>query len=79
MDRIPKKLYLWKPAAHGKRRPSRPKTSWGAVIQKDISKMDLGWTVEEAEVAARERIMLRYLSNQAVSLVAPWVALSRTL
>ena len=26
MDRIPKKLYLWKPA-HGKRRPGQPKTS----------------------------------------------------
>ena len=27
----------------------------------------LGWTVEEAEVAARERIMWRYLSNQVIS------------
>ena len=53
MDRIPKKLYLWKPA-HGKRKPGRPKTFWQAVIQKE---MDLGWTVEEAEVEARERIM----------------------
>ena len=31
--------------------------------------MDLCWTVEETEVAARERIIWRYLSNQAVSAV----------
>ena len=31
--------------------------------------MDLVWTVEEAEVAARERIMWKDLSNQAISAV----------
>ena len=66
MDCIPTNLYLWKPA-HGKRRPGQPKTSWQEVIQKDMSKMDFGWTVEEAEVRARERIMWRYLLNQTVS------------
>ena len=44
-------------------------TSWREVIQKDIDKMDLEWTVEEAEVAAREQIMWRHLSSQAVSAV----------
>ena len=62
MDRIHKKLYLWKPA-HGKRRSGRPKTSWRAVIQNGISKMDLGWTEEEADRAARYWIMWKYLSN----------------
>ena len=68
MARIPKKLNLWKPA-HGKWGSGVLKTSWWAVMQKDISKMNLGWTVEEAEVAAREQIMWRYLSNLAVSAV----------
>ena len=68
MDHIPKKLYLWKPA-HEKRWPGRREIIWWAIIQKDISKMDLSWTVLEAEVAARKRIMWRYLSNQAVSAV----------
>ena len=34
--------------------PGRPKTSWRKVIRKDISKMALGWTVEDAEVASRD-------------------------
>ena len=70
MDCIPSKLYHWKPS-NGKRKPvtGPPKTSWREVIQKDINKMDLGWTAEEAEVAARERIMWRHLSSQAVSAV----------
>ena len=60
VDRIPKKLCFWKPS-HGKR---RPKTSWHEVIQRDISKLDMGWTEEETEVAARESI---HLSSQAAN------------
>ena len=52
MDHIRNTLHHWKPS-HGKRRPDWPNTSWWEVIQKDISKMDLRWTVEGAEVAAR--------------------------
>ena len=63
----PNKLYHWKPC-HRKWRPGQPKT-WWEIIQKYISKMDLGWTVKEAEVAARERIMWGHLSSQAVSAV----------
>ena len=39
----------------------------GEVIQKDISKME--WTIEEAEVAARERIVWRHLLSLAVGAV----------
>ena len=56
---------FWK-SSHRKQRPGRPKTSWREVIQKDISKLDMRWTVEEAEVAAREQIMWRHLSSQVV-------------
>ena len=53
MDCTPKKLYHWKPV-HGKwDLAGRPKTSWREVIQKDISNMDLGWTVEEVEGASK--------------------------
>ena len=38
-------------------------------IQKDISKMELWWTVEKADLAAKEWTMWRHLSSQAVSAV----------
>ena len=63
-NRLPNKLYHWKPT-HGKRRPGRPKTAWKDVIQKDIAKLDLGWSVEEAEIAAKDRTVWRHLSSQA--------------
>ena len=55
----------------GKRKPGLPENEdlayrrlhWRAIIQRDISKMELDWTVEETEVALREQIMWRYLSN----------------
>ena len=34
-------------------------------INKDINKMDLGWSVEEAEVAAKDRSVSKFLVNQA--------------
>ena len=68
MDRIPKKAYTWKPV-HGKRRPGRPKMSWKEVIKKDINKLECGWCVEEAEVAARDRSIWKYLSRQAAGAV----------
>jgi len=63
-DRIPKQLYLWKPT-HGRRKPGRPRTSWRDVIQRDITKLDFGWFIEEAEVAARDRVMWRQICSQA--------------
>ena len=68
MYRIPKKAYTWKPV-HGKRRPGRPKMSWKEVIKKDINKLECGWSVEEAEVAARDRSIWKYLSRQAAGAV----------
>ena len=32
---------------------------------KDINKMDLGWSVEEAEVAAKDRCVWKFLVHQA--------------
>ena len=63
-DRIPKRLYLWKPT-HGRCKPGRPKTSWRDVIHRDISRLDLGWTVKEAEVAALDRRTWKLLLSQA--------------
>ena len=64
MNRIPRKLYHWKPT-HGKRRAGRPKTSWTQVIQKDISILNFGWLLEDAEAVARDRVTWRHLSSQA--------------
>ena len=52
-SRIPRRLYFWNPT-HGRRRRGRPRTAWKDTINKDINKMDLGWSVEEAEVAAKD-------------------------
>ena len=68
MDRIPKKVYTWKPV-HGKRRPGRPKMSWREVIKKDINKLECEWSVEEVEVAAKDRSFWKYLSRQAAGAV----------
>ena len=35
-NRIPKRLYQWKPT-HGKCRSARPRTTWKHVIQRDLS------------------------------------------
>ena len=48
-------------------RPTWPKTSWRDVIQKDISKLDMGWIVNKAEVAARERIYVETSLCQAAN------------
>ena len=64
MNRIPKQLYFWKPT-HGRRKPGRPRTTWRDVIQRDITRLDSEWTVEDAEGAARDRVLWRLLSSQA--------------
>ena len=64
-SRIPRRLYSWNPT-HGRRRRGRPRTAWKDTINKDINKMDLGWSVEEAEVAAKDRSVWKFLVNQAV-------------
>ena len=37
------------------------------INSKDTSKLEMGWTIEEVEVAARERIMWRHFSSQAAN------------
>ena len=44
---------------------SMPKASWRDTIQKDILGMDLVWSVEEAEVAAKDRRIWKHISCQA--------------
>ena len=63
-SRIPRRLYSWNPT-HGRRRRGRPRTAWKDTINKDINKMDWGWSVEEAEVAAKDRSVWKFLVNQA--------------
>ena len=58
INRIPKRLHLWKPS-HGRRRRGRPRTKWIDVIQRDIRNLGFGWTIEEAEVAAQDRTVWR--------------------
>ena len=63
-ERIPKRLHLWKPT-HGRRRRGRPRTVWTDVIQKDLLNIGLGWSVEEAEIAAQDRTVWKILTSQA--------------
>ena len=65
-ERIPKRLHLWKPT-HGRRRRRRPRTMWTSVIQRDLLNLGLGWSVEEAEIAAQDRIGWTILTSQAAS------------
>ena len=64
--RLPLKLYRWTPT-HGKRKPGRPRTTWKDVIRRDIDSVFPGWTVEEAEVAARDRRVWAHFLRQAAS------------
>ena len=62
----PKMLYLRKPT-HGKRRRGRPKTTRRDVIQRDLTLLDTGWSVEEAEVAAHDRTIWKFFTSQAAN------------
>ena len=46
------KLYRWTPY-HGNRKPGRPRTTWKDIIKCDLDSLMTGWTLEEAEVAAK--------------------------
>ena len=67
---IPRRVYLRNPL-HGRRRPGRPETSWRDTIQKDIPQIDLVWSVEEAEVAAKDRRIWKFISRQAAGAGMP--------
>ena len=79
MDHNPKKVYTWKPV-HGKRKSGRLKMSWREDIKKDIviDKLECGWSVEEENVAARDRSIWKYLSLQAAGVVNVWCWPDRT-
>ena len=67
---IPRRVYFWNPL-HGKQRPDRSKTSWRDTIQTDILQMNLAWSVEEAEVAAKDRRIWKFISRQAAGAGMP--------
>ena len=64
--RLPLKLYRWTPL-HGQRKQGRPRTTWKDVIRRDLDTILPGWTVEEAEVAARDRRSWSNFLRQAAS------------
>ena len=45
---------------------------WKKVIKKDINKLECGCSVKEAQVAARDRFIWKYLSRQATGAVNVW-------
>ena len=59
-------MHLWKPT-HRKRRRRRPRTTWADTIQRDLLKWGFGWSIEEAEVAAHDRIAKRILTSKLAS------------
>ena len=64
--RLPLKLYRWTPT-HGRRKPGRPRATWKDAIRRDMDTILPGWTVEEAEVAARDRRIWKHFLRQAAS------------
>ena len=41
------------------------RTTWKNVIQEDLTKLGTEWSTEEAEVAAQDRSVWKFLSSQA--------------
>ena len=66
VNRLPLKMYRWMPT-HGKRKPGRPRTTWRDVITRDLDTLLTGWSLEEAEVAARDRKNWKLFLRQAAS------------
>ena len=54
---------VWSPSAYGYEPHTR--TRWRDVIHRDITRLDSKWSVEDAEGAARDRVLWRLLSSQA--------------
>ena len=61
---IPLKLYRWTPY-HEQRKPGRPRITWKDVIKRDLDSLMTGWTLEEADVAARDRKIWGHFLCQA--------------
>ena len=49
------------------RRRGRPRTTWRDVIQRDLTLLDTGWSIEEAEVAAQDRTIWKIFTSRAAS------------
>ena len=69
---IPSRTYFWYPL-HGRRRPGRPKTSWRSRYHTEgyHIQLNLGWSVEEAEVAPKDRRIWKFISRQAAGAGMP--------
>ena len=64
-SRLPPKLYRWTPY-HGQRKPGRPpRISWKDIIRRDLDSLMTGWSLEEAEVAARDQKIWGHFLRQA--------------
>ena len=51
---------------HVQRKPGRPRTTWKDIIQCDLDSLMTGWSLEEAEVAVRDRKIWGLFLCQAV-------------
>ena len=68
--RIPQQALYWQVPGY-KRGPGRPRANWRGVVSKDLWKM--GFTWEEAEVAAIDRHGWRPSVAQCVQLDTGWI------
>ena len=69
-QRIPQQALYWQVPGY-KRGPGRPRANWRVVVSKDLRKM--GFTWEEAEVAALDRHGWRRSVAQCVQLDTGWI------
>jgi len=69
-QRIPQQALYWQVPGY-KRGPGRPRANWKSVVNKDLRKM--GFTWEEAEVAALDRFGWRRSVAQCVQLDTGWI------
>ena len=60
-EAAPLEANSWKTKAWG------PRTIWTDVIQRDLLNVGLGWSVEEAEIAAQDHTVWKILTSQAAS------------
>ena len=63
-SRLPLEMYRWI-TYHGQRKPGRPRTTWKDIIRRDLDSLMTEWTLEEAEVAARDRKIWGHFLRQA--------------
>ena len=74
-QRIPQQALYWQAPGY-KRGPGRPQPNWRSTVNKDLQKM--GFTWEEAEVAALHRHKWRRSVAQCIQLDAGWIKVKVT-